>query len=360
MNASLPDLSHDPGIQRILVIKWSALGDVLIATALMEDLHQAFPHAAIDLNTLPSFEHLFRDDGRFRRVIALDIRRRARPLGNMMRWVRQMRQSRYDLIVDLQSNDRSRLLLALLTLSGGGGRHRLGINPGWPYTIVAPAFPRGTHTLTRCRALLNKAGIPTTTDRPVLSWDTSTTARANALKSAAGLPDVGYALVLPGSNKAGELKRWGTSRFAQLAKALLDAGVPAVAVIGGPDERDVCSEIAAQAGDRVVDLSGQTQITDIIALANDACLIVANDTGTAHVASAAGKPMVVICGPTDPRRVKPIGEVVTALQAQLPCINCYRKHCVHHSCMALISPFAVLEHLKRRGILPPAPSAEPR
>jgi len=73
---------------------------------------------------------------------------------------------------------------------------------------------------------------------------------------------------------------------------------------------------------------------------------VANDTGTAHLASATGRPMVVICGPTDPRRVKPLGDNVDAFQAELPCINCYRKHCAHHSCMRVITPAMVEAKVK--------------
>ena len=63
-----------------------------------------------------------------------------------------------------------------------------------------------------------------------------------------------------------------------------------------------------------------------------------NDTGTAHVVAATARAMLVLCGPTDPRRVKPLGAGVATMQADLPCINCYRKHCVHHACMRALTP----------------------
>jgi heptosyltransferase-2 len=74
--------------------------------------------------------------------------------------------------------------------------------------------------------------------------------------------------------------------------------------------------------------------------------VVGNDTGTAHVAAASGTPMVVICGPTDPRRVKPLGREVVTMQADLPCINCYFFSCDHHSCMRLITPKDVLARVQ--------------
>ncbi|MBL8253945.1 MAG: hypothetical protein JNJ76_10115, partial [Candidatus Competibacter sp.] len=64
------------------------------------------------------------------------------------------------------------------------------------------------------------------------------------------------------------------------------------------------------------------------------------------VAAATDRPMVVICGPTDPHRVKPLGDNVVALQADLPCINCYQKDCAHHSCMPAITPDRVIATLR--------------
>ncbi|MBK8183143.1 MAG: hypothetical protein IPK63_09720 [Candidatus Competibacteraceae bacterium] len=59
-----------------------------------------------------------------------------------------------------------------------------------------------------------------------------------------------------------------------------------------------------------------------------------------------------ICGPTDPRRVKPLGDNVTAVQADLPCVNCYRKTCSHHSCMAMLTPSRIWRHLRALNVRP--------
>jgi ADP-heptose:LPS heptosyltransferase len=96
-------------------------------------------------------------------------------------------------------------------------------------------------------------------------------------------------------------------------------------LVGGPDEIEECQRIAQACGPWLINLCGQTAILDIPPLCEPARFIVANDTGTAHLAAATTVPMLVLCGPTDPRRVKPLGDNVTTLQADLPCINCYRK-----------------------------------
>lgn len=332
----LPDVP--PVAERILLIRWSALGDVAIASAAFEDVARAFPGARLDLSTMPPWDALFRCDPRFQRVISIPMRSPGTRFAGVRRWLQEVRSGRYDLVVDLQSNDRSRLLLAALVLGGAGIRHRVGLRPGWPYTI-APAPPLPAHAFERQRAALAAAGIATGTDRPVLHVPPARRRAVQALQSEHGLAPGRYALFLPGSQRAGWLKRWGARRFVALARALTARGVvERVALAGGGDDAAECRAIADAAGGRAANLCGRTEVADLVVLAEGARCVVANDTGTAHVAAAAGRPMVVVCGPTDPARVKPVGPAVTALQAPIYCVNCYRKTCTHHSCMMLLSP----------------------
>ncbi len=127
-------------------------------------------------------------------------------------------------------------------------------------------------------------------------------------------------------------------RYATLAERLHDAGLEKIVIIGGPDEIDECAKIAERCGPWLVNLCGETEILDIVPLCDAARVVVGNDTGTAHVASASTTPMLVIFGPTDPRKSKPLGGNVVALQADLPCINCWLKFCDHHSCMPALTP----------------------
>ena len=75
--------------------------------------------------------------------------------------------------------------------------------------------------------------------------------------------------------------------------------------------------------------------------------VVANDTGPGHILAAADKPMVCICGPTDPVRVKPICSKVETLQAEVECRNCYLKECPNrHICMEEVTADMVIESLR--------------
>lgn len=94
-------------------------------------------------------------------------------------------------------------------------------------------------------------------------------------------------------------------------------------------------------------------LLQIVPVCEHAFHIVANDTGNAHIAAAAGRSMTVLCGPTDPRRVKPLGHRVMALQADYPCLNCYGKTCrlaALPACMDALKPDAVAELIL--GVVP--------
>lgn len=332
-------------IRRILVIKWGGMGDVVMSTALMEDIFRAFPGREIHLNAMPPWDALFAHDARFARVWCVDFKKRERGIRGIWRWLGIVRAARYDLIVDLQSNDRSRLLLTLLLASGASVPWRIGNMPAFPYNVRQPALPRTVHIFQRMRAALLAAGIPTLTRQPVLHSSPQQRQRAQQLLRTHGLDGTAFAVFLPGSHAAGLTKRWGTANYVHLAHKLKELGLQKAVLIGGPDETAVCDAIERQCGSFVANLCGRMQLLELPAVYEHAVFIVGNDTGTAHLAAASGRPVVVLCGPTDPRRIKPIGSQVIALQADLPCKNCYRKTCGHHSCMKALTPETVLSFL---------------
>lgn len=335
-------------VKRILVIKWSAMGDVALASAAIEDIRIAFPEAEIDLNTLPPWHQLYQSDPRFTYVHSYPLRAKElrERFGASINWLKTVAARRYDLVIDLQTTDRSRLMIGLLPLFGGGVRYRAGNKPAWPYNL-APQYTGGArHALDLARDTMGAAGIEGATKVPILHYDAQERAEADALMVARTLEKNNFAVLLPGSQAGGWLKRWGAKNYADCARRLLSSHVKQVVIIGGPDETEECENIRRLAGDtRVLNLCGQTKPMHIPLICSQAKCIVGNDTGTAHLAAAALRPMVVICGPTDPRRVRPAGDHVITVQLDIPCKNCYAKTCAHHSCMNLLKADTVIDAL---------------
>ncbi len=334
-------------VRKILIVKWSALGDVAMASAIIDDVRLAFPDASLDLNTLAPASALFSGDPRFRRLLVIDARARTRRLQHAWRWLREVKSGHYDLLVDLQSSDHTRLLIALLPFAGSRIRHRLGWRGRFPYTLNAMQSLRTAHPAARMQALLASAGIESRTRQPALHVPEHLAKSVRNRLTRDGLRAQQFGIFMPGSQAGGWLKRWGVENFAQLGRLMLERGVSHIVLLGARDEAVDCRRIAQMIGSshpgRVVYLTG-LHVLQIIEVGSQSLWMVANDTGIAHVAAACNRPLVVLCGPTDPRRVKPIGPQVRALQARGGCLNCYGKSCrlaAAPQCMSRIAPTGV-------------------
>jgi heptosyltransferase-2 len=159
---------------------------------------------------------------------------------------------------------------------------------------------------------------------------------------AASGPAVAFA---PGA--VGPSKRWPA--YADVARRLTAQGI-AVWVLGGPDEKPLATQIIADAGPLVRDLTGTDLRGAILALAA-ADVAVSNDSGLLHVAAALGTPAVGIFGPTSPWHWAPLNPIAAAVQApvQLDCQPCHQPTCrmQHHRCMRDISAEQVLVATQR-------------
>lgn len=185
-------------IQRVLVIKWSALGDVVTASALMEDIARALPHAEIHLNTQPNCSGLFAHDPRFSEVWAIDVRSKTRRWANSLAWLKKVRAGHYDLVVDLQRSDHSRFLLTLLWLAGSAPRIRVGNRGGLPYTHQPVLRDPRAHAFPMMQSVLQAIGIPTRTLHPVLYPAPDRAPFIEQLRREHGLNENDYVVLLPG------------------------------------------------------------------------------------------------------------------------------------------------------------------
>lgn len=116
-------------------------------------------------------------------------------------------------------------------------------------------------------------------------------------------PYAGSVVIHPGAASAA--RRWPVDRFAAVAAALRADGYPVV-ITGGPDERPLARQLAAEAGIPASGvLAGRTSLVSLAAAVADAALVVCGDTGVAHLATAYGTPSVVLFGPTPPAQWGP-------------------------------------------------------
>jgi heptosyltransferase-2 len=142
----------------------------------------------------------------------------------------------------------------------------------------------------------------------------------------------------------GTAKRWMPERYIELGRRLRDARGAAIVLFGSAAERDLAAMLARQIGAGAISTAGETTLGGFLELAAGCDLFVTNDTGTMHVAAAAGVAVLAVFGSTDERATAPLGPRVRVLKHPVSCSPCLLRHCpVDHRCMRAITVDEVFE-----------------
>jgi heptosyltransferase-2 len=328
-------------LKKILLIRWGALGDLALCSAVFQDLSEQLPQSELHLTIDPAWSVLFDDDPRFTKLIRYKMRG-VGFLESLKNWLKLLREEKYDLVIDLQSNDRSRLLLSCALLLGAAPAKRLSTRTVFPYNIETQATGLSMHALEVFREPLRALGLEAVTNKPMLFFSQQAKSRAKQLIMSAGLSEQQYIIFVPGSSPSGKGKRWGEKNYINLGRLLLEQQVCGrIVVMGGDSDFELCQQICLAIGQQAANFAGKTGLDEVTTIVASSKGLVANDTGLAHMATDTDKRVVVICGPTNAGRVRPAGNNVVTLQADPECFSQYPAE----QCMSEIEPQMVLKAL---------------
>ncbi|MCB1562498.1 MAG: glycosyltransferase family 9 protein [Alphaproteobacteria bacterium] len=286
--------------ERILIVKLGALGDFIQALGPMAAIRKAHPQAHITLLTTKPFEKFAHDCG-YVDEIWLDERPGLPDIGGWLRLHKKLNGGGFTRVYDLQNNDRTSLYFRLFTKSRRP--EWVGVAKGCSHRNTSPERTAG-HAFDGHVQTLALAGI---TDIKVdrLEWMDGDIG-AFPLKSP-------FVLLVPGCAPERPEKRWSASGYAALAAMLAGEGVQPV-IIGTLAEKEAAQEIAQNCPE-ALDLTDQTSLGQITALARSAAGAVGNDTGPMHLICATGcSGLVLFSGHSDPVRHAPKGEAVQVLR----------------------------------------------
>jgi heptosyltransferase-2 len=180
---------------------------------------------------------------------------------------------------------------------------------------------------------------------------------AQARLAAAGVGGGPYLVVAPGA-RFGAAKRYPAERFAAAAESVAAARRIAVVLVGAAEDA-AATRAVRDALPSAVDLAGRTTLGELVGILAGATGVLANDSGTMHLAAALGVPTVGVFGSTNPRWTAPRGARATALARPVWCAPCYAPTCVQDfGCMLGIAPEVVARALAAELATPPEPSHE--
>ncbi|MEW6593513.1 MAG: lipopolysaccharide heptosyltransferase I [Thermodesulfobacteriota bacterium] len=331
---------------RILIVKTSAIGDVIHTLPALHCLRRHYPEAHITWLVEKAAADVVVGHPALDRVLVAGRREwitewraggRRSAFSKAWHFVRELRDSRYDLLVDFQGLLKSGIWVALAR-----ARRKVGFGRGMEHAEMSylflnerlPAVSMEMHAVDRELHLLRAIGV----ECPEVRFDLPLTA-ADHLAAQNLLESCGMALDQPfiaiNPMTTWPTKHWRPEKFAELADRLAGAGRKVV-FTGGPADRSGIAAIGAMMRQPPVNLAGATTLKTLAALFGRAQAVVSTDTGPMHIAAAMGTPVVALFGPTAPWRTGPYGAKHQVIRLGLDCSPCLKKQCQYGTiaCMA--------------------------
>jgi len=343
---------------QVLIIRLSALGDVLFTMPAVQALRRARPDLAIDwvveeraaalLDLLPGL----------RRRIVWRRAELQRDAANPARWpaaaralarhVRALRETRYDAVLDFQGNLKSgvhALLARGARKLGFDRRHRR--EGSWLLARGSVAPPAGTrHRVDQALALVRslEPAVAGEAERPPLAVPDAGREFAERALREAGIGEAPFVVLHPGTSAFGSFKRWRPDRFANVADLLAARRGLRVLITWGPGEEELASAAASSVKQPGTTLAPRTRsLADLAGLLARARVVIASDSGALHLAAFLGTPVVALYGPKDPQQYGPRFAPMRVVHTWLPCSPCTRRTCPDVLCMEEIGVRQVFE-----------------
>jgi heptosyltransferase-1 len=289
--------------QRILIIRLSAIGDIIMASGLIPALRKLWPEARIAWLAEESQTELLRHNPRLDRVIGLPRGRwrglrkagRYREMGReVAAMIRMLRDERYDLVLDLQG-----LLKSGVWARATGAARRIGLGSRegsqWLMTEVIPREMEDPRIGKEYRDLAVRLGARPESFVMDIAVPEATRDSAAALRGRSGIAG-DYVVLAPFTTRP--QKHWFDERWAELARRLQPRFTPVL--LGGPGDMARAAAIETLSGGGVVNLAGQTTLTECAALIESARALVGVDTGLTHLGLAMATPTLALFGSTMP------------------------------------------------------------
>jgi len=342
--------------QSILIVKLSAIGDVVQTFPMLEALKREYPQAQIDWVVEEEASDLLVGHPALNRVLVShrkswqkNLFRKGQfwsTLREMGKFIRDFRSGEYDWVIDNHGIFKSGLLVAL-----SRGRRKIGFqrSPGIAdegnYLFTNERYKPLSierHALERYLDLISQVGVPV--DKPMLTFPVPAESRRRAERI---LHHHGFSpspLVVIHPMAKWPTKQWPSENFARLAEAFVQKG-GSVAFTGGWEDAAPVQEIHRQikTPQKVLNLVGQTSLKELAGLFSLSDLVLTTDTGPMHLAVAVKAPLIALFGPTAPWRTGPYGNNHLILRKPLTCSPCFKKKCATIECMKSLSVEEVLK-----------------
>lgn len=286
-------------IDVIGLLVFGAIGDTILASAVVQDIRVAFPHSKIvGFVSLANAGAAELVEG-FEEIVVVPI---TRPLTAL----RLIRRYRMDVVIDFGPWPRISALIAALART----QYAIGFKTEGQFRHAAfddaAEHASTKHEIDNYRALVSRLGV-SSRSMPRL--------RSDLLAECSSPITLPYIVFHPwASGYRSELREWSTDNWVALARAVLLSGYR-VTITGGPADATRAQELAGLVGQSsgICITAGRAKLRETTIVLANAAAVVSVNTGVMHLAALLNKPMLALHGPTDPRRWGPLSDAAVVI-----------------------------------------------
>ena len=325
---------------RILLIRLSSLGDIVLTTPAIRAVRAHFPNAYIAMLVAKQSAEILRENPHLNEIITFDRLAKDKDTGEMLRVSRHLRERKFTMAIDFQRKFRTEMLMSF-----SGAAERIGKGR---FCTVRVHEQGNKHATAHYFDMLHAAGIPAEDQRLELFLAESERFAAAQRFDAAGVSDgqlkVGF---FPGAGW--KLREWMPERFAAIGDRLVEHFNANVLIFGGPKETELVQTVANLMNAQAIPFAGNLQVRALAACLEKCDLFLTNDTGPMHIAAAVGTPTVSLFGPGNHIRFQPLGTSHQTLRHAVPCSPCkqFTDKCKDNICMKGIGVDEVWKSISR-------------
>ena len=338
---------------KILIVKLSAIGDVIHTLPSLNAIRKHYSDAHITWLVEEAASSLIVEHEALDRVIISKRKQWVKGiiglscLNNIKetyQFIKELRDTKYDLIIDFQGLLKSAALIALAR-----GKRKIGFDKGMEHMEHSYFFLNerispvnmDNHAILRSLMLINALGIKTKEIEYKIPVSDHTRKITDELLERHGIKGPGLVVAINPVAKW-KTKLWDNWKFALIADVLIEKYNANVIFTGSQSDRSAIDNIMSCMSTSAVNLAGETTLKTLAALYEKIKFLISTDTGPMHMAAAVGTPVIALFGPTAPWRTGPFGSGHQIIRARLDCSPCFKRQCRTIDCMNKISVDQVL------------------
>ncbi|CUS90477.1 glycosyltransferase family 9 protein [Candidatus Kryptobacter tengchongensis] len=330
----MPQISKEK-INKILVIKLRAIGDVLLSTAVLKNLRYNFPNAKIDFLTEPPAKEIVDGNPFIDELIIFE-----REKNNLIKFW-ELRKRKYDLVIDLFCNPRSALLTFIT-----GAKYRVGYafrGRSYAYNVKLKPRKEVHHNVEFNLDALRAIGLEIIDKEIYIQLNEEAEKFAEKFWKENNLN--GKLVIALNPSGTWETKRWGIEKFAKLGDIIAKNFNAKILILwGNQKELEDAQKIFSIMEEKPL-IPPKTNLKQLASILKRCSFTISNDSGPMHISTAVGTPTLGIYGPTNPYAQGPYGEKhLWVRKEDLECIACNLTKCpIGNICMKDLTVETVFE-----------------